>query len=78
MTLNPGLAEQLVSRRREDLEHAAHAPHQGVTAAAPASATATPSGRPHPAVTRHLGVLLIVIGRRLAGAEAFSATFDHR
>jgi hypothetical protein len=67
--MNPRVALQLAAMRRDDLERAAGG-HGGHPApAAEAFLDASPVGRERPAVARHAGVLLISIGRRLAGPE---------
>jgi hypothetical protein len=74
MTMNPGLAEQLAASRLKDLERAAHGHRLAPTAAVEPFAPS--SLRPdRGALARHVGVLLISVGRRLAGSEALPA-FD--
>lgn len=77
MNMNPWMAEQLVTGRRDDLERAAH-----VRRRAPSANTTielmvrTDSPRPRPAFGYHLGVLLIAAGRRLAHGDSFPPAFD--
>ena len=73
--MNPWIADQLVAGRREDLERAAGARRPArITEAEPPGAA--PAHRTRPAVARHVGVLLIAVGRRLADTDTLSAAFD--
>jgi hypothetical protein len=72
MSMNPWLAEQLAAERMSDLESAATRPLRA-EAADPASVTLP--HRPHRALVRHVGVLLISVGHRLADPEAFPTAF---
>ena len=72
MIMNPGLAEQLAAERMSDLEGAGGGPRR-VRATDPESVTALLS--PRRALARHVGVLLISVGRRLAEPDAFPTVF---
>jgi hypothetical protein len=73
MNMNPWQAEQLAADRMEDLERAAGAQRRYLeTVIAPG---AGPS-RARPAVARHVGSLLIAVGRRLAEPDGFPAAFE--
>ncbi len=72
MTMNPGLTEQLVASRLKDLERAAHGHRPAPTATVESFAVS--SVRPNRgALARHVGVLLISMGRRLADPESWPA-----
>jgi hypothetical protein len=73
MTMNPWIAKKMVTGRMNDLEQAAHG-HQKPASAAAVTELSPPRHRR--SVTRHLGVLLISVGRRLAEADTFPAVFD--
>ncbi|MGH9018114.1 MAG: hypothetical protein ACRDY1_10250 [Acidimicrobiales bacterium] len=79
MSLHPWLAGQMASDRIHDLERAAreHGPRpEGTTVPAP-TGVATEAGRR--VLARHMGSLLIALGRKLAGPEGLPAAFDaHR
>lgn len=70
MSMNPWLAEQLAAERMSDLEGAALRPRP----VADPKAVAAPH-QPRRALARHVGVLLISVGRRLAEPEAFPTVF---
>ena len=74
MNMNPWLAEQLVPSRRAELERAAHSHGQPHTAREPS--VEHPMLRTRPALARHVGVLLIAVGRRLAEPQSFPAAFE--
>ena len=77
MNMNPWMAEQLVSGRRDDFERAAHV-HSRTPSADIEIELLARSGtpRPRPAFGHHLGLLLIAVGRRLADGDAFPPAFD--
>ena len=70
MNMNPWMAEQLVSDRMNDLERAADAHRHLPTNTAEAFVSPAPL-RTRPAFARHVGVLLIAVGRRLAEPDSF-------
>jgi hypothetical protein len=71
--MNPGVAEQLVASRMEDL---ARARHGRLPSPLPGREFETSSApRTRGALTRQVGVLLISIGRRLADGDRVPA-FD--
>ncbi len=74
MTLNPGIADQLVASRVKDLERAAHG-HRLPAAATDESFSASSLRPDRGSLTHHVGILLISVGRRLANPDAFAA-FD--
>ena len=73
MTINPWIAKKMVTSRMNDLEQAAHG-HQKPTSVAAVTELSPPRRRG--SFTRHVGVLLISVGRRLADTDAFPAAFD--
>jgi hypothetical protein len=77
MNMNPWMAEQLVSRRREDLERAAHVHSRTPSPDTEIELMARPGpSRSRPPFGHHLGILLIAVGRRLADGDAFPPAFD--
>lgn len=70
--MNPWLAEQLAAERMSDLEGAAGGPRRAE--ATDPESVAGPH-RPRRALARHVGVLLISVGRRLAEPDAFPTVF---
>jgi hypothetical protein len=73
MNMNLWQAEQLAADRRSDFERAADVHRQlPETTVEPVVA----ASRVRPAFARHVGVLLIAIGRRLAEPDSFPAAFD--
>jgi hypothetical protein len=74
MSLNPGLAQQLASSRREDLAREVRG-QEGVGLSIPAAGGRGP--RTRPAVVRHVGAFLIAAGCRLTGADGWQTAFDH-
>jgi hypothetical protein len=73
MTMNPWIAKKMVTSRMNDLAQAAHG-HQKPPSAAAVTELSPPLRRG--SFTRHVGVLLISVGRRLADADTFPAAFD--
>ena len=73
MNMNPWLAEQMVPLRRAELERAAH-PHSEPLALD--ELTDAPLLRRRPALSHHVGVLLIAVGRRLAEPKTLPAAFE--
>lgn len=73
MNMNPWLAEQLVPQRRAELERAAHPQSEPLALEALADA---PAPRTRPALSHHVGVLLIAVGRRLAEPKTLPAAFE--
>ena len=73
MTMNPWIAKKMVTSRMNDLEQAAHG-HQKPLSAAVVTELSPPRQRGN--FTRHVGVLLISVGRRLADTDALPAAFD--
>jgi hypothetical protein len=72
--MNPWLAEQMVPSRMADLERAAHPqswPHTDLEPLVDQTIVRT-----RPALARHVGVLLIAVGQRLAGPRSFPAAFE--
>jgi hypothetical protein len=72
--MNPWLAEQLVPSRMADLERAAHPQSRPQTALEPLLDQTIV--RTRPALARHVGILLIAVGQRLAGPHTFPAAFE--
>ena len=75
MNLNPWQAELLVPRRRDEFEQAA-AHHRPPLPADEPMARPAPSPRSRPALARHVGFLLIAVGRRLTEPPSFRSAFD--
>jgi hypothetical protein len=73
MNMNPWQAEQMAADRMENLERAAGAQRRYLETVTESAVGPT---RPRPAVARHVGALLIAMGRRLAEPDAFPAAFD--
>jgi hypothetical protein len=74
MIMNPGVAQQLVASRMKELERAAHG-HRLPSAIADESLAASSLRPNRGTLTRHVGVLLITMGRRLVDPDALPA-FD--
>ena len=74
MGTHPWMAEKMVASRCADRDRAVRT-HRRPSAAAPAMAEPQPVGAGR-RVTRGLGTLLIVAGRRLAGPEALRTALD--
>jgi hypothetical protein len=72
MNMNPWLAEQLAAERMSDLEGAADGARRAWAADPEALSAPRP---PRRALARHVGALLISVGRRLADPEAFPTAF---
>jgi hypothetical protein len=73
--MNPWVAEQLVESRMADLAAAAHGHRRPGTP--DHEDVSTPSApRTRPALARHMGVLLIAMGRRLADSDGLPPAFE--
>jgi hypothetical protein len=73
MTMNPWTNKKMVTSRMNDLQQAAQG-HQKPPSAAAVTESSPP--RQRGSLTRHVGVMLISVGRRLADVDAFPAAFD--
>jgi len=72
VSTNPSLFEQLASDRRKDWAQAARNHRRRLS---PAEGRGPSAHRTRPAFARHVGILLISVGRRLADVDPFPA-FD--